>query len=469
MNTPKILLIVFALFTLWSCEKDETSSTESFVAAFSEKSISIDQNTTEIQLTFSNPAPENGMIQIGYQVQNLVYATHFTTQPAAENGIIEITVNKGDQKAAFTLTKLKNASTGKEEASITFSILKVDLPGGVSQGNTDLRVSYTETASLGSAIAPEVGGPNQPNQVYIDLSSETQTTVRRDAWDLGFYAGKKFRVKLNSALFMMAAPLSATDIDAVDAATVAELQPKMAFIVGGSDAYVDNPNGDITKTVIAEISSTPEENKVYLLKMGNEIGTATAAPGSVEVSGAERGWKKIRILRKDNGYLLQYADLESTTHEEVFIEKNTGYNFSFFSFTTNAAVDVEPMKAEWDIAFSTFTEIFPLSQTAKTAYGFSDYVRTNRLGNAVVYAVSTADIMYDKFTKADVVSENFSADQQTIGSGWRSVMGDEKTVTNTTFYIIKDADNNLYKLKFTALLNKDGERGHPTFQYDLLQ
>ena len=35
-------------------------------------------------------------------------------------------------------------------------------------------------------LLPEVGGANEPNQVYVDLSSGKMTSIRIDAWDLAF-------------------------------------------------------------------------------------------------------------------------------------------------------------------------------------------------------------------------------------------------------------------------------------------
>ena len=215
----------------------------------------------------------------------------------------------------------------------------------------------------GAAIAPEVGGPNEPNQVYVDLSTNTTSVVKRDSWELGFNAGSDFRVTLNGSIYMAAGQLSETNIDAVTSTSteVQELQPKIA--VGTFDAtntaYVDAPDGTITSTAIAEISSTDANNKVYLLNLGDEIGTETPTTGSVDISDDSRGWKKIRILKSGNDYILQYADLDATTHKEVTISKSTTHNFTFFSFNTESEVTVVPEKSSWDLNFTVFTNEIP--------------------------------------------------------------------------------------------------------------
>ena len=85
----------------------------------------------------------------------------------------------------------------------------------------------------------------------------------------------------------------------------------------------------------------------------------------------------------------------------------------------------------------------------------------------VSYLVNTSDVEYDSFTASDVVEANFSEDQTTIGSSWRDVFSG--TARTDRYYIIKDPNGNLYKLKFLALTNQDGERGYPEFEYKLLQ
>ncbi|MGY8910003.1 MAG: HmuY family protein, partial [Flavobacteriales bacterium] len=148
----------------------------------------------------------------------------------------------------------------------------------------------------GASVSPEVGGSNEPNQVYVDLSTNTSTTVKRDSWDLGFYSGTNSRVVINGSIYMAVGKLEATDIDAVTSTSteVQDLQPKVA--VGTFDAantaYVDVPFGTITETAIAEISDTDADNNVYLLNLGFEVGTNTPATGSVSISGEARGWKK---------------------------------------------------------------------------------------------------------------------------------------------------------------------------------
>lgn len=327
----------------------------------------------------------------------------------------------------------------------------------------------------GADVAPEVGGPNQQNQVYVDLSTNTTTSVQRDSWDLGFYSGSDFRVVINGSIYMATAALSTTDIDAVNSSDseVQSLQPQVAVgtFQASSANYIDAPNGDLSETAIAEVSSTDANNAVYLVNLGFEVGTAAAETGSVEVSGDARGWMKIRVLRDGDNYVLQYADLDATTHEEVTISKNSDYNFTFFSFNTNSEVNVEPSAKNWDLNFTVFTNEI----SGFGAYGYSDYIVNNTLENVGVYMIDTeveTELSYENFTLENVVNANFEYnDRRAIGSDWRNGGGPSSgpTLKENVFFILNDTDGNLYKIKFLALTNESGERGYPEFVYSLLQ
>ncbi len=462
-----IVCFAIATLALVSCSDDENTAQMSspFVVAFSSLSANLSEieTTQDIPLVFSETSTETGTVTLLVEATNATYGTDFTTNPAVENNNLVLPITPGENGMAITFTKL-NASLD-ETVEIRFSIVATDYANGVIQGNSIFTLN--STASLGRGFEPTVGGPNQPNQVYIDLSAEDQMAVQRDSWDLGFYGGSDFRVGLNSSIYMAAAQLESTNIDTVTEADVAAIQEQVA--VGtfnpANEEYIDHPDGAITKTAINEVSVTAADNKVYLVNLGYQVGNETPAPGSVAVAGEARGWKKIRVLRQADGYLLQYANLNDATHQEVFIEKDANYNFTFFSFTTNNTLLVEPKAENWDINFTVFTNILD----GAGSYGFSDGVLHNRKGGVTAYAVSTEDIPYDDFQLTNVTSASFEQDQRTIGSTWRDVINEDKVLIDTIYYIINDPNGNNYKLKFTALLDDSGTRGFPAFKYNLLQ
>lgn len=357
--------------------------------------------------------------------------------------------------------------------------LSIALLSLVSCSNDDDNTPTIEVPLIGATLPASVGGPNQPNQLYLDLSTGESKSVKRNTWDFGFSTGSEFRVIINGSLKMAVKKLATSDI------TLSQTSDTNVLAVGGensaSNGYVDNPTGILEGagagigTAIAEISATDADNKVYLVNLGLEVGTAASAVGGVTVDGNARGWKKVRILRSGNGYKIQYADLTSTTFTEKTISKDTAFNFSFFSLSSGNTVSVEPEKAKWDLNFTTFTNYLNMGK-GEVTYGYADFITTNLKGGTQVYQVLiTADVTYAGFTKTNVVEANFAAsakDQRIVGANWRNAGGQNgslPSIKTDRFYVVKDAAGNYYKIKFLTMTNDKGERGYITLEYAILK
>lgn len=456
------IILLFSIAILTSCSKDALFIEDPFVVAFQETSgklLDIDTQK-DIKLIYSETAYEQSIVKIRITTENVLYGRDFITIPAAEGNELSVPININEIENKFQIVELNNSFT--DVMKITFSISSIEQDNANIQGNVSHELS--DSAYLGGVFYPTIGGPNEPNQVYVDLSSNKETVVRRDVWDLGFYGGEEFRVTINGSLYMAVSALTNTDINSVNSLSVAALQPLVA--VGTFDpenkVYVDGPNGNILETAISEISEDDFKNPVYLLNLGVEIGTAQPNTGSVAIAGESRGWKKIRILRDGNGYILQYADLDATTYNEISISKDADFNFSFFSFKTNKIVNVEPPKLQWDISFTVFTNI--LAQAG--SYGFSDFSLHNRKGGVTSYSLVDNTISYKNFTAINVNETLFQESQIVIGSSWRNVF--DGTANSNIYYVLKDANNNYFKIRFLDLTNENGERGFPRFEYTLL-
>ena len=456
------IILLFSIAILTSCSKDALFIEDPFVVAFQETSgklLDIDTQK-DIKLIYSETAYEQSIVKIRITTENVLYGRDFITIPAAEGNELSVPININEIENKFQIVELNNSFT--DVMKITFSISSIEQDNANIQGNVSHELS--DSAYLGGVFYPTIGGPNEPNQVYVDLSSNKETVVRRDVWDLGFYGGEEFRVTINGSLYMAVSALTNTDINSVNSLSIAALQPLVA--VGTFDpenkVYVDGPNGNILETAISEISENDFKNPVYLLNLGVEIGTTQPNTGSVAIAGESRGWKKIRILRDGNGYILQYADLDATTYNEISISKDADFNFSFFSFKTNKIVNVEPPKLQWDISFTVFTNI--IAQAG--SYGFSDFSLHNRKGGVTSYSLVDNTISYKNFTATNVNETLFQESQIVIGSSWRNVF--DRTVNSNIYYVLKDANNNYFKIRFLDLTNENGERGFPRFEYTLL-
>jgi len=294
------------------------------------------------------------------------------------------------------------------------------------------------------------GGTGSPRTVYVDMSTDSATAVSRTSWSLGFYSGSDYRVILNGFTAMSAVATTKTDI----AAVTTEDATGVSLAIGqgqGTLSMIDNVYGELSGTVIAEVSATADANLVYLIKPE----TASAADPAT--------WYKVKITRSGTtGYTLQYALLGAATVNSVTITKNSSYNFVFFSLEGGATVNVEPKKAEWDFAWS-----YAAYYTATFPYFFSDFVVTNQYAGVVAARVDSTTVGYSSFKKADTASVTFSAKRDAIGSSWRST---GTGIYKQYYYVVRDAAGNYYKLKFVSMgINDGGERGYPVVEYALIK
>lgn len=357
----------------------------------------------------------------------------------------------------------------------------------------------TKTVVTSSVIDLLTGGSTEPNQCYIDLSTGNQTAVRRDSWEIAVYNGAENKVFLNSSLLVSAAELNGvTDLLAVTenttlveeltlnsygapttVTTIAELITNLPVSyaqysnLDNDIVFTDSKEGDISGTAFSDISTTASENNVYILSLGNEIPTDAAEAGSINTTGDHRGFLKVRILIDGSNYTIRYAALnETVSYSELTITKDESKTLSAISLTNDTEVDVEPKTTEWDINFS---GVFSYNSGG---YGvtYSDYGLHNTLGNVGMYQVTIYEVdsdgittsfdvpTYTDFSIDDVDDSAFVYDDRTlIGSGWRDYsLGIAK---DDRYFVLKDNDGNMYKLRFTALLNSGGERGYSQFEY----
>lgn len=455
-----------AIAAFWSCESEDAIPAQPFVAAFEKQSHDYSRISGEetMKVVFSETAKADGFVKIRIIATNAAYGVDFEIEPAAQDNEFTLPIYAGQSQTEFLFRNLVYPFNS-DQKSIKLDIVSIDYPDWSNiQGYSSTVISFER--SLGATAEPAIGGPNQGNQVYFDLSTETGTQVWRDSWDLGFYSGDDFRVAINGSIYMAAKKLDATDIDAVTEASVAAFQPQVQVGTFNPDnvAYIDDPTGSISGTAFSEVSQIEADNHVYLLNLGYTVGTDTPAAGSVAIAGNPRGWRKVRVLREGENYRLQYAELGSATHQEISIPKNAAYNFAFFSFNTASVVSVEPEKDKWDLNFTVFTNIID----GAGSYGYSDFVLNNVKAGVRVYRVNvTSSVTYENYALASANDGNFTNDQRIIGADWRDVFSG--SAYTDRFYVLKDAEGNYYKIRMLAFLNQSGVRGYPKFEYKLLQ
>lgn len=459
--TNRILTSLSVLLLMTACRKKDALEADNLVNfETTSQGIGATEANITVKVELVRPTDRDIPVTINLLEQGVLYGTDYTTVPAATAGKLELTIPSGNNEASFTLSKVNGVLFDGDE-KLQFDMYSSGAPVyiGIKKRMT---LNFGELVAATSTVTVNGGGTLYPNKVFIDLSANRTTVINRNNWDLGFYTGADdFRVILNSSSAMMAKQLNKNDLTQVSSADTVGLTTEVAFNQFAptpvSLPYIDYPNGDITRTAIASVSATAEDNKVYIVNRGLAAGSPAAS----------RGWKKIRLLRNaSGGYTLQYADITATSFQEISIAKDEAYYFKYISFD-NGAVSVEPEKLKWDIAWTHFSNVTNFG-SGEVPYLFQDIVISNR--NVQVAKVLSSAKAFGDFTESDIAAQTFVTTQTAIGADWRSGGGPgaAPAVRTDRYYIIKDGTNNYYKIRFTAL-TQNGERGYPSFELVLVK
>jgi hypothetical protein len=463
IRTLYVSFAAIALFT--GCRKREGLSLPDNYVVFESDAQGIveSESSITVRVKLSRGTDKDIPLSINLTMQGVVYGTDFTTAPAAVGNSLSIIVPSGNNEASFTINKMPGVLFDGDEKIVLglYSSASPVLIGTIRQ----FTLSFAELVANSSSYTIDGGGTTYPNKVFLDLSSNRQTKVLRTNWDLGFYTAAgadSFRVILNSSVGMMAKQLNKNDLTTVTAADTLGFSLDVAYSsfspVPSQMAYVDYPNGDITRTAISMISPVAADNKVYIVNRGSGIGSPASA----------RGWKKIRIIRNAaGGYTLQHADIAATTFTSVDIPKDEAYFFKYISLDSGP-VSVEPEKKKWDIAWTYFGNTTNFGG-GEVPYLFQDFVIQNR--NVAVAKILTATKSYESFTAANLTDGTVTAwsnSQTAIGADWRRTTPSPAQTHADRYYIIRDGDNNYYKVKFTSLTDA-GVRGYPAIAYELIK
>ncbi len=457
--------LIAAALSFVACQEDPPlpDNVANFEAI--ELGFAADEDVVPVNINFSRPVTTGGSVVITMEPIGLTYGADFTTSPAASGNSISLPVAAGTSQVSFTVNKPADVLLDGDEA-IVFTLTSVSDELVIGE-KLQLNLSFAEILATQAIMNINGGGPSYPNKVFIDLSANRQTAVDRTNWDLGFYMGDDdFRVILNSSVTMMARGIDKTEMNTVTAADTLGFAAVM--IVGANAtpqalAWIDDPTGDLSKTAIAAVSANAAENRVFIINRG-----ASNPPSDPSAPIPSRGWKKVRILRNGNGYTLQHADIAATTFQEIQISKDNQFNFRYISFA-NGAVPVEPRKDRWDIAWTGFTNATSLG-AGLIPYYFQDIVLQSRNGVQTAELLTSAAGSYEAFGETNLGNVTWLTTQVGIGSKWRSGggPGSAPAVRSDRFYVVRDADGNIYKLRFTAL-TQDGQRGRPQIEFALIK
>ncbi len=463
MNTLKskffTAICLMGLFLFSGCSDDD-DTLSSFTVNFNSTELGISPTSTkaEVTLTFSRPATVEGIISLSIDLGTLTYgeSADFYTSVAPIDDTILLPFSNGDQSVSFTILA-GAASVLTQEAVLIITITEDDGAVYTTGSDNQLNVNFDENfISQGASLSAKVNELFDL-RAYIDLSKASTDIVEVDNYDLGFHSGDGFYVTLNASTSIMARPLDKNNLTEVTATDtigffgVMTIPPPNFDPAIGSVAWIDTPDGNLETTAFGEISSSDIDNKVFILKRD------------------KGNWKKVRVLRDGDNYVLQHADIEAANFETLTISKDPSFEVVTVDLDFGI-VEATPENDKWDFIYGTYTEILNLGGPGvDIPYGFKDYITTNRSDVSVIM-VLTSDNSYEAFTTADLNGLEFDSEINSIGSSWRQGggPGTPPSILEDRFYILRDGEQNIYKLKFTSMYGAGDVRGEISFIYEIL-
>ena len=300
------------------------------------------------------------------------------------------------------------------------------------------------------------------NMVYVDLNEEKQIPIDRTSWHLSFYSGKESRVTLNQS-FTRAYSTGMTDFATVTLEDIktAVADQKFPDLAGGMMNYPreqvinDTSDGDLNTTVFGDLSTDPAKSEVFLM-----------ASEALDVS----RWIKVKITALGDAYHIAYCNISENNPKEATVQKDEKMQFIPFSLHTGKIVE---LPAKWDLMWS-YSIALTTMPNGKIILGpSSDVVTTNRHGGVQVAIVPVANPMeirseFENFTAEGVEGLDFSHNADVLGTDWRLTPMPNAVAPGPKadrFYVIKDKEGELFKLRFLHFCEEDGgERGKPMLE-----
>lgn len=286
-------------------------------------------------------------------------------------------------------------------------------------------------------------------QVYFDFSSGMIVAENENTeWVLSFECGESgYHIRINSSDFWGVAHTGSSNID-----SVFSVNPDLVWKQDKSDG---NPDSTAVGSWVNFDNSEPSYTReVYLIGKYDGIAYNLA--------------KKVQFISvNEEGYTFLIGDPDVSDPDTIEVVKDNRINYIHFSVEDNSALQLEPEKEEWDILFSQYFTILYTDDSIRAPY----YVRgvllnPNRVEAALDTTINFLDVNY-----SNASLNTFFSSQDIIGHDWKSVTVDEASnsaeykVRPGYTYIVRDANDVLYKFRFKSYFNKSGIKGYPSIEF----
>lgn len=292
-------------------------------------------------------------------------------------------------------------------------------------------------------------------QTYFSLNDTLIVSYNSaEGWDLGFESSASgYHIILNTSKFMLAGNTNSTDFYGITSST----SYNMIF---------DSSTGDLNSTAIGDWADFSDPlnpiflKKVYVIDRGKNK------------AGVHLGFKKIVFEKfESNKYFIKYSNLDNSDEHVFEIPKDETKNFVQFSFNNGGNLTTqEPSKDNWDLLFTKYSTILFDNNNTPTPYPVRGLYINKGISVALDSVSSFSNINIEKAN-----SYTYSSKQDAIGYSWKDYVKDVYIVLYHYNYIIKDKNNNFFKIRFTSYKNTDendpnvGDFGYISFEMQKIE
>jgi hypothetical protein len=283
--------------------------------------------------------------------------------------------------------------------------------------------TVTDTVSVGASYA---------NQVWYSLSADEQGNAPKNNWDIAFDAsgfGASIMINSVTGTTLWKYPKADTagwgSIDTTGLSTWAShWNSDTSWAYGAMGNYANHANPyDLDWGLYNITTHIVTGDSVYIIKLANGQ------------------YKKLWIQSlAGSTYTFQYANLDGTGLQNATFDKSgyTGKNYGYYSLQNNAALNREPLSANWDLVFTQYTTFIP-----------SAYTVTGVLANKGVMVAKVSGLP-NAGTYTNYGAATFNREMNTIGYNWKTFTGTTYVTQDSLVYFVKPVNGDIWKVIFTG-------------------
>lgn len=311
-----------------------------------------------------------------------------------------------------------------------------------------ISVLFTSCIAEEDPISPPPVGDLQTRSIVLGAEYEAQVfyNIDKDSivsnnskfdWELAFdCSDNNHLVVFNQARFMEGWQTDFTELT--------QITDTAGF---DRNKRTDASNRSTDSLVIGDVSKSAK-NRVFVVFLG------------YDQNGDPIGYKKLKInLLNNRRYLLEYADMDNSNRKTAEIQRDTNYNWTFYSLKTHQTIKVEPRKREWDLAFTQYVHQFYNPYQSYLVAG----VLLNKHNTLAMVDSTTYD--FQQINREMATTMKFTNQPDVIGYNWKIFSNGVFKIHPDLRYVLKTQSGYYYKLRFTGFYDNRGVKGTPKFEF----